>query len=75
VNSARAALTDAAAELGAEELKMIAEHPKQWGLRGDIHGARLTVNVESKFAHGVKGGCETVARNAGILRRYCEQGA
>src|SRR5688572_3113431 len=49
VHGARAALADAAAELGPLQVEDVSEHPQQGHVAGDIDGRRLPVHVHGEW--------------------------
>ena len=54
MNGARAALANATTELCANQIEMIAKHPKKRGVVSHVHGVGLAVYVQVKFTHGGK---------------------
>jgi len=51
VDGAGAALADTAAELGADEVEVVAEDPEERGLGCHVHGAGLAVNLQGELSH------------------------
>jgi hypothetical protein len=55
VNGAGSTLTNAAAELRAYQVEIIAKNPKERGISGHVHWTGLAVYLKVEFRHGERG--------------------
>jgi hypothetical protein len=54
MDGASAALSHPATEFGSNQLQVVTQHPKEWGVGVDLYLSGGSIDLKSELGHGLK---------------------